>query len=240
VAILNENPEFYLDEIVDAYFKKTKILLHPFTIWRKLMKQGYRLKVYSERAKQQNEADRAAYMKALHLIVRNPNQVLLIDETHKDKRSSRRSRAWGRVGHEVVVDKWYHDGKRYTMMGVADVNGFVQSACVCFRRDELFDDPQGGASGTVNKQVFIDWLTLKILPLLGNFEKGEPRSIIILDNASIHMDEEIVSLIQSKGAYILYTAAFSPHINPIEIMFVIYKACVKRNQALMASDSWYD
>jgi hypothetical protein len=50
-------------------------------------------------------------MKALHLLVRNPNQVLLIDETHKDKRSSRRSRAWGRVGHEVVVDKWFHDGK---------------------------------------------------------------------------------------------------------------------------------
>jgi hypothetical protein len=99
------------------------------------------------------------------------------------------SRDWGRVGHEVVVDKWFHDGNRYTLMGAADVNGFVQSACVCFRRDELFDDPQGGGSGTVNKQVFIDWLTLKILPLLGNFEKGEPRSIVILDNASIHMAE---------------------------------------------------
>jgi hypothetical protein len=78
------------------------------------------------------------------------------------------------------------------MMGFADVNGFVQSACVCFRRDELFDDPQGGASGNVNKQVFIDWLSLKILPLLGNFEKGEPRSVVILDNASIHMDEATV------------------------------------------------
>jgi hypothetical protein len=111
VAILNENPEFYLDEIVDAYFKKTKILLHPFTIWRKLMKQGYRLKIYSERAKQQNEADWAAYMKALHLLVRNPNQVLLIDETHKGKILSRRSRAWGRVGHAVAMDKWFHDGK---------------------------------------------------------------------------------------------------------------------------------
>jgi hypothetical protein len=76
VEILNENPEFYLDEIVDAYFKQTEILLHPSTIWRKLMKQAYRLIIYSERSKQQNEADRAAYMKALHLLVRNPNQVL--------------------------------------------------------------------------------------------------------------------------------------------------------------------
>jgi hypothetical protein len=54
VAILNENPEFYLDEIFDAYFKQIKILLHPSTIWHKLlhklMKQGYRLKIYSERA----------------------------------------------------------------------------------------------------------------------------------------------------------------------------------------------
>jgi hypothetical protein len=60
VAILNENPEFYLDEVVDAYFKQPTILLHPSTIWRKLMKQGYRLKIYGERAKQQNEAERAA------------------------------------------------------------------------------------------------------------------------------------------------------------------------------------
>jgi hypothetical protein len=66
------------------------------------------------------------------------------------------------------------------MMGVTDVKGFVQSACVCFRWDDLFDDPQGGASGTVNKQLFIDWLTLNIFPRLGNFEKGEPRSIVIL------------------------------------------------------------
>jgi hypothetical protein len=76
VAILNENPEFYLGEIVYAYFKQPKILLRPPAIWRKLMKQGYRLKIYSERAKQQNEAVRAAYMKALHLLVRNPNQVV--------------------------------------------------------------------------------------------------------------------------------------------------------------------
>jgi transposase len=88
--------------------------------------------------------------------------------------------------------------------------------------------------------VFIDWLTLKILPLLQSFGKREPRSIAILDNASIHMDEEIASLIQRKGAYILYTAAFSPDINPIEKMLVIHKACVKQNQALMASNSWYD
>jgi hypothetical protein len=84
MVILNENPEFYLDEIVDAYFKQTKILLCPSTIWRKLMKQGYRLKIYSERAKQHNEDEWAAYTKTLHLLVRNPNQVLLIDEMHKD------------------------------------------------------------------------------------------------------------------------------------------------------------
>jgi hypothetical protein len=197
MAILNKNPEFYLYEIVDAYFKQTKILLHQSTIWRKLMKQRYSLKMYSERAKQQNEADRAAYTKARHLLVRNSNKVLLIDETHKDKIPSHRSRAWVRVGHEAVVDKWALDGKRYTMMGVADANDCVHSACVCFRRGDLSDNTQGVASGTVNKQVFTDWFKLEILPLLGKFEKGEPRSIIILDNVSIHMDEEIVSLILS-------------------------------------------
>jgi hypothetical protein len=97
------------------------------------------------------------------------------------------------------VDKWFCDGKRYTMMGVTYVNGFVESACVCFRRYEIFHDPQGGASGNVNKKLFIDWITLKIFPLWGNFEKGEPRIIVILDNASIRMDEEILSLFKARG-----------------------------------------
>jgi hypothetical protein len=75
MAILNEDPEFYLDEIVDAYLKQTKNSLHPSTSWRKLMEQGYRLKNYSERAKQQNEVNRASCMKALHLLVINPNKM---------------------------------------------------------------------------------------------------------------------------------------------------------------------
>jgi hypothetical protein len=83
VAILNENPEFYLDEIVDAYFKQTKILLHPSTIWRKLMKQGYHLKNYSERAKQQNEDDRAAYTKHLCSLIGSHSRSFLFWETLK-------------------------------------------------------------------------------------------------------------------------------------------------------------
>jgi hypothetical protein len=97
-------------------------------------------------------------------------------------------------------------------MGVPDVNGFLQYACVCFRRDELFDDPQVSASGTAIKQVLIDWITLKILPLLGTFEKGEPHSIVILDNASIHMDEEIV-LFKSRG----HTSYTRLHLVPTSI-----------------------
>jgi hypothetical protein len=69
------------------------------------MKQGYRLKIYSERAKQQYEADRAAYTKALHLLVRNPNQVLLIDETHTDK------------NHHVVVEPGAKLGMRLSWIG---------------------------------------------------------------------------------------------------------------------------
>jgi hypothetical protein len=49
-----------------------------------------------------------------------------------------------------------------------------------------------------------------------------------------------VSLIQIKGAYILYTSACIPYINPVDKIFVIYKVCVKWNQFLMASNSWYD
>ena len=55
---------------------------------------------------------------------------------------------------------------------------------------------------------------------------------MVLDNASIHHSEQIVELIQSTGAEILYTAPYSPDLNPIELMFANYKQMLKRHSDL--------
>ena len=116
---------------------------------------------------------------------------------------------------------------RYTMIIGADVNGFVEETCQLFHRDEVLDK---GAAGTVNRDCFKGWVREFLVPNLGNFEKGEKRSIVIMDNASTHMDIEVGDMIREAGAVLLYTAPYSPDLNPIKNMFNIYKSNLKRNE----------
>ena len=63
----------------------------------------------------------------------------------------------------------------------ADINGFVFPTCRLYRRDNV--SSVEGASGTVGKEEFIQWVKDCLVPHLGNYVAGEPRSIVIMDNA---------------------------------------------------------
>ena len=97
-----------------------------------------------------------------------------------------------------------------------DLNGFIVAACEVVKRNETSNT---GASGTVDREHFISYVKEYLAPTLGRFEFGEPRSIVVLDNATTHMCEEEEALIRATGAYLLYTAPFSPDLNPIELAF---------------------
>ena len=56
-----------------------------------------------------------------------------------------------------------------------------------------------------------------------------PRSIVFLDNASIHHVSHAVSLIQSVGALVHFLLPYSPDLNPIEELFSKVKAVSKEN-----------
>lgn len=78
--------------------------------------------------------------------------------------------------------------------------------------------------GGFTLELFIDFLRLKVLPLCGKYEKREPMSVIVMDNASQHVNYRVRQLIEDAGVALYYLPLYSPDFNPIELTFKDMKA----------------
>ena len=134
-----------------------------------------------------------------------------------------------------AMKAWFESVTRYTLLAAADVNGFISSACHTVLRDEISDE---GAAGTVDGDYFFYWIKEYSCPVLGNYALGEERSVVLMDDASTHMSDDIEESIEATGEILVYGAPFSPHLNPIECYFSQYKLYLKKNDRQMMHD-WY-
>ncbi len=76
--------------------------------------------------------------------------------------------------------------------------------------------------GTMNALVFRTFVEGILVPVL-NY-----HSIVILDNAKVHYDEEAVAMIETVGASIIYLPPYSPELNPIENIWSKVKNYLKK------------
>ena len=106
------------------------------------------------------------------------------------------------------------------MISAADIDGFILEACSIIRRKngEIDKDLYGG---TIGQEQFKTWIIENLLLYLGNYAFGEKRSLVLIDNATIHHDDEIVELIRSVGAEIVYLPPYYPDFNPIDFFISI-------------------
>lgn len=65
------------------------------------------------------------------------------------------------------------------------------------------------------------------MPNLMPFDGHNPRSIVIMDNCSIHHIDEVTELIQQTGALVHWLPPYSPDYNPIEEAFSKAKSMMK-------------
>ena len=79
--------------------------------------------------------------------------------------------------------------------------------------------------GNVDGDTFCNFLETNIFPLMLPFDGSSLRSVLILDNASIHHVERIYQLAEAKGCLLWFLPAYSPELNPIEEVFSKVKSC---------------
>ena len=84
--------------------------------------------------------------------------------------------------------------------------------------------------GNINGQIFSDFISQSLVPLLQPFDGKNSRSVVVMDNASIHHVEEVATTIQNTGAILHYLPPYSPDYNPLEESFAKVKTFLKANE----------
>lgn len=164
------------------------------------------------RAKEASAREQIAYSDRLKPWYWNPEQLVFCDETSKDGRSVARRYGRSKIGQACIATETFSRGKRLSVLAALDITGFIG---------------WGHTDNTFDRELFHKTFCDNILPLLNPWPL--PRSIVVMDNARIHLYRELESAINAAGAHLIFLPPYSPHLNPIETAFSLLKAWLTRH-----------
>ena len=116
-----------------------------------------------------SDAQKAAFCVQIEDL--DASYLMCLDETGVDRRDGIRRMGYSLRGHAPVSQKLMGRGKRFSALACMSVRGIEDV--------ELFE-------GAVDGDKFFDYLGKSFLPSMLPFDGVNPRSILVLDNASIH------------------------------------------------------
>ncbi len=134
-----------------------------------------------------------------------------IDESGCDNLIGFRRTAWSPLGVTPVQVTQLHRDQRYQILPAYTQDGI------------LFSRVYQGSTDSENFESFIE----ELLQHCGRWP--QPRSVLIMDNASFHRTDQIREMCDEAGVILLYLPPYSPDLNPIEELFAELKAFIKRN-----------
>ena len=139
--------------------------------------------------------------------------LVWLDESGCDSRNTIRKYAYSMRGISHCDQRLLVRGKRYSAIPVLSIEGI---------HDVYL------AEGTMNGDRFCEFI--KKIVILMPFNGINPRSIVIMDNASIHHVDEVAELIESQaGAKVCYLPPYSPDLMPVEGVFSQVKSIIREH-----------
>jgi transposase len=84
--------------------------------------------------------------------------------------------------------------------------------------------------GATNTEVFYAYVREVLVPSL---RSGD---IVVMDNLGAHKNERTLALIEQAGAEVRFLPAYSPDLNPIEMMWSKVKSLLRKKQARNSPD----
>jgi transposase len=206
---LLEKPGLYQEEMVVFLWDEFDVLVSTFSISRSLKAAGWSKKAARQIAAEQNADLRDFYL--YNLTQFQSYHLVFIDESGCDKRIGFRRTGWSPHGVAPVQMAQFHRDQRYQILPAYTQDGVLFSSVFL---------------GSTDSAVFEDYVE-QLLPYCGRWP--EPKSVLVMDNASFHRTERLEQMCYEAGVKLIYLPPYSPDLNPIEEFFAELKAFIKKN-----------
>lgn len=205
---LAEKPGLYVEEMALFLWDQFEVLPSSSSVKRALTRAGWTKKKAQQRAKEQNPQLRDFYQHKLSEF--SSYHLVFVDESGCDKRVGYRRTGWSPLGVTPVQVSKFHRGQRYQILPAYTQDGVILS--------RIF-------KGSTDASFFESFIE-QLLQHCGKWP--EPKSVLVMDNASFHHSDRIKQLCSDAGVKLLYLPPYSPDFNPIEEFFAELKAYIKK------------
>ncbi len=136
----------------------------------------------------------------------DPNDLIFLDESGANLgMTSDYARVEG--GQRAKMPKPFDTGEQFSIIGAICLSGIVAMMYI---------------ASSVNGSVFKTYIEKLLIPKL---RRGQ---FVIFDNVSFHKSKELIDLIESVGAKVVFLPPYSPDLSPIEKMWSKIKEILKR------------
>lgn len=207
---LTEFPSMYYVEMCGLLYDEFDVAYSRSQVRRALKHKGITRKVLERHARQQDPATRAAFRNIAAQFT--AAQICAVDETHVAKRDAHRRTGFSLRGRRAFQRVASVNGQQ---QGCSSIAGITIEGVKAVRSFQLV----GGAE-------FMDFLENDLLPVCNPYP--QPCSVILLDNATVHLKAQITTLCQREGVLVLFLPPYSYDFQPIELLFHMAKSYLRR------------
>jgi transposase len=199
IGILLNDPSQYLAEVCELISTMLGICISPSTVCRVLQRNGLTRKRIQQVALQRSDEYRGEFMAEMDFF--DINQIVWLDETGCDRRDHLRKFGYALRGQRPVYHRLLHRGKRVSIVAAMCTDGVIALE---------FND------GTFNGDKFKDFLIGTLIPQMKQFDGRNERSVLVMDNCSIHYTSIVQEVLSDAGILTLFLPPYSPDFNPME------------------------
>jgi len=208
IETVEQHPDWTLWQYCEEIAEKTGVSVSTASMCGFLARQGMTLKKKTFRsekvATQEVQQERVDYWQEVKDVA--PENLIFIDESALWE-GMERSVARSPKGRKAFCLRAAYKGQKHTLIGAISIKGLV-----CIKT----------IKGSMKGKDFEAFIQDDLCPHLSS------GHVVVMDNLNSHKSIQVQQLITATGAKPLYLPRYSPDFNPIEMLWSVLKAFVRK------------